>query len=725
MEAALALQCLSIHNDYGDVPVEGIVRRQFSNINVCAIIVQVVGLFLLFLPVHLFGSQLISADSVYAQDLLPIGQIQGEGSESSYRDRWVRFRGIVTGYLEDQNSRGTRFYTLYVQDVPGSEDGNPHTSDGIAVFAGARRPSLAIGDIATFAGTVTEYYGLTELDNNGLAFAIESRNNPLPVPVPLEPPADNEDAAAYLEQFEAMRVAVPVGTVVGPSHVGCGFSVLPGLTDNPRVIVSASDDPAGQIIGILHPSDVACDAMPAVATGDLVEGLAGPLTFHFERFKIVYQDPTELIVNSSEPSLKAKSLSTQAGQLSISTFNVNNFFDDNPDSGNDAEPVLTGTQLALKRAKIAAAIADGLNCPDFVAIQEVESEALLEELSGRLFEHCGFVYQVSHQESPDARGADLALLSNPTRILVDDIALIQRCTEVQTEVVDPTVACPAGQQPLFSRPPLQVRVTVDGYELVLIVNHFKSKRGGVAETVGRRLAQAATVNALVREIQQSEGIDSVVVLGDFNDYDQSAVMQAITDKGALIDALAAVTREERYSYIFDGASQLIDWILVSPALNDKIVSAGILHSNADYPIQLGDSGESEYLALRSSDHDVPYVIVDLEPEPTPSPPTPTPAQSTPDTGPTPWPRAPIPTVDKVLEHGTPTTREAEPAVANLGPEPESRPQGDLDVSTPFPVPDEASSSVWSPETIAFLTVSGFLLMGAAALLLAAFARRRT
>jgi len=133
--------------------------------------------------------------SALAQDLLPIGQIQGQGAASGYQDRLVSFRGIVTGMLEDENAAGTRFYTVFVQDAPGSEDGDPLTSDGLAIFAGARRPALTIGDVAIISGYVTEFYGMTEMHNNDQAIWVESRTNPLPEPVILEPPADNKQAA--------------------------------------------------------------------------------------------------------------------------------------------------------------------------------------------------------------------------------------------------------------------------------------------------------------------------------------------------------------------------------------------------------------------------------------------------------------------------------------------------------------------------------------------------
>jgi hypothetical protein len=87
-------------------------------------------------------------------------------------------------------------------------------------------------------------------------------------------------------------------------------------------------------------------------------------------------------------------------------------------------------------------------------------------------------------------------------------------------------------------------------------------------------------------------------------------MSTITEGGILVDALGDVPDQEKYSYIFDGASQLIDWILVSQSAADDVVEAGIAHFNADYPIQLGRSADENLLGYRSSDHDIPYVIID-------------------------------------------------------------------------------------------------------------------
>jgi hypothetical protein len=182
---------------------------------------------------------------------------------------------------------------------------------------------------------------------------------------------------------------------------------------------------------------------------------------------------------------------------------------------------------------------------------------------------------------------------------------------LETGVFDPTIQCPNGEEPLFSRPPLLVNVDIDGQSLSIFINHFKSKRGGELETAPRRLAEAQHLLELVSATMTPDKDTAIVVLGDFNDYDKSSVIEVLLESGSLIDGLERVPEVERFSYIFDGASQLVDWILVTPWLKDRIVSANIFHVNADYPYQLGLSLKDDEIHLRSSDHDIPLVVLDF------------------------------------------------------------------------------------------------------------------
>ena len=165
-------------------------------------------------------------DLAAAENLPPIGTIQGSGEFSPYVNQMVAFRGVVTGVYEDRNTRGTTYYTLFVQDAPGAEDGDPATSDGVALFLGRKRPLAHIGDQVRVSGLVTEFFGLTELDADALEIVVEASDQPLPTPISLDPPADNAALPAYFEPLEAMRVMVDgAAQVVGPTFSGCGFAV--------------------------------------------------------------------------------------------------------------------------------------------------------------------------------------------------------------------------------------------------------------------------------------------------------------------------------------------------------------------------------------------------------------------------------------------------------------------------------------------------------------------
>ncbi|MCB8942433.1 MAG: lamin tail domain-containing protein [Ardenticatenaceae bacterium] len=541
------------------------------------------------------------------ETLPTIGELQGTGDASPYVNQIVSFRGVVTGSYEDQNVAGTTFYTLFVQDVVGFEDGNPATSDGLAIFLGRQRPSYQLGDQLRITGQMTEFFGYSEISDDNLEIIVEAQSAPLPSPIPIAPPADNQEQAAYFEAYESMRVTIPgAAQVVGATFSGCSFAVVnEGLG---RVVRRSFTHPVGQIVPILHTSDVDCGDFPHVKSGDTVTGLTGPLIYNFDQFKIVQQETLALNVTASPfPPLPQPPVTT-ADQFTIATFNVENYFDTIDDTGDEAEPKPTADQLATKQAKLAQTVSTILGCPTLIGIQEVENAALLHDLAELIAPACGFTYAVAHLESADVRGIDVALLADPRRVTITGTQLRQGCTTINTGISDSNATCPAGQQPLFSRPPLQVDVTVDGRFHTLLINHFKSKREGEAETAPRRLAQAQHILSLVGELQTADPQANIIILGDFNDYELSTPMQTLTD-GGLFNTLSLIPEAERYSFVFSGAAQLIDGIFISPSLQDNIASVHIFHVNADYPDSLAADTTVPYQA---TDHDLPLLVLTLD-----------------------------------------------------------------------------------------------------------------
>lgn len=543
----------------------------------------------------------------------PIGAIQGEGAVIPYLDQVVTFRGIVTGMQEDRNTRGAIFYTLFVQDDPAEADGNPATSDAIGVFTATARPSFTPGDVVQVRGRVSEFYGLTEIDFRELEIAPLSRGGPLPPPVELA-----ELAQEGLERFETMYVALPEVRVAGPAHTGCGFAVatldtaLPQLHEDPLA-------PFPPVLPVLYQSNVACAGFPAVKRGDLVGGLAGPLTYQFDQYQLVLQDSAQLQLTVAPLPEPPHLPPAGPGGFTVASVNIQDYFASDPD-------------LPARRRKIVDLLATYLGCPAIIAVQEIENAALLEEIAAELGPPCHTRYDVAHRDGPDERGIDVALLADGHRSRIVHVQAHQGCTGLETGIGDPAGQCPAGQSPLHSRPPLQVDVEVEGTRYAFFVNHLKSKREGEIETAAWRRAQAIHLAELVNQQLQADPRSSVIVLGDFNDLPQSSPMQALLAGAPLIDPLRNLPAGARYTYIFAGLAEMLDTILLSPTAAAVLVDRGILHMNADYPAAWLANPSTPYHA---SDHDVPWVVLRLPVEATPPPPATLPA-------PAPSPAPPLP-----------------------------------------------------------------------------------
>jgi hypothetical protein len=58
--------------------------------------------------------------------------------------------------------------------------------------------------------------------------------------------------------------------------------------------------------------------------------------------------------------------------------------------------------------------------------------------------------------------------------------------------------------------------------------------------------------------------------------------------GALVDTINRLPRAQRYDYVFDGDSESLSGLLVSPALNRPISYAAPVHINADFAGQTSD-----------------------------------------------------------------------------------------------------------------------------------------
>jgi hypothetical protein len=83
-----------------------------------------------------------------------------------------------------------------------------------------------------------------------------------------------------------------------------------------------------------------------------------------------------------------------------------------------------------------------------------------------------------------------------------------------------------------------------------------------------------------------------MVLGDLNDFQFSEPLN-ILEGEILINLIDSLPIEERYTYVYDGNSQVLDHILISENIEDDFIALDILHNNSSFDH-----------TQRFSDHDI-------------------------------------------------------------------------------------------------------------------------
>lgn len=104
----------------------------------------------------------------------------------------------------------------------------------------------------------------------------------------------------------------------------------------------------------------------------------------------------------------------------------------------------------------------------------------------------------------------------------------------------------------------------------------------------QRHQQATIVHDFVADIEGADPQAAVVVVGDINDFDCSATAEILTRGGVLTDLPRTLPVDERYTYVYQGNSEVLDHILLSPGLATTAYDYDIVHINAEFPDQASD-----------------------------------------------------------------------------------------------------------------------------------------
>ncbi len=545
-----------------------------------------------------------------AANQIPIGtsicEVQAGGGSSPLVDTLVVVEGVVTVDFIETDLLGFFMQAPGCDVDPGDGD-DPDSSDGILVFTNRETEiSVSPGELVRVTGIVNEYFGMTEIevcppyssDLSVAACSVEVIGEAsVPEPILLEVPAEAAAATPYLEAHEGMLVALPTSRVIGATNTHGEAYVVPASSGVMRIFRS---DDEGRSLGLMFPL-----GWQVLDHADQVEGLVGALNYAFGNFKLVIDGGAEFDVTRAgiEPPRAAPA---GPDEVTIATYNVENFFDpvDDPHK-NDTEWTPSEADYAISVARRALSIRDFLGKPDIIGLQEVESIRALTDLAEH--EHLADAgYEALLVEGPDGRGIDVGFLYRRGKIELVSHAAHQKCVSPEPIGGGPLGRCalPDGGDgfPLFGRPPLVAtfKVRDTGGRLNVIVNHFKSKSGEVESKPSVRTDMAKHVVELVAELEDSEPAVPVIVLGDLNDFEDSLPLETFWDAG-FSDLRTRVPAEMDYTYVFNGVSQNLDYILVRPPMEESVIAFGPLHINADYGAP--PDGKSDHPSPRVSDHD--------------------------------------------------------------------------------------------------------------------------
>ena len=274
----------------------------------------------------------------------------------------------------------------------------------------------------------------------------------------------------------------------------------------------------------------------------------------------------------------------ERGDMRIGFYNVENLFDTIDDPGNSQDDeFLPGSSKNWNAERYQQKISDigevfrALDYPVLMGLSEVENRGVLQDLvDSEKLRDAG--YGIVHEDSPDFRGIDVALLYRKAEFSVADF------TAIEVELP------PSVSEFSTTRDILQVRGTLRNEEVFLFVNHWPSRSGGVSATSGKREFAAGVLRSAIDEILLNNPDANIIALGDFNDepYNRSLTdaLQVQTQKPVMPDnqlynCTIPFLEAGAGSYMYQGEWQMYDQLVVSGRLLDtsgtlKILSFDIL-----------------------------------------------------------------------------------------------------------------------------------------------------
>ena len=268
-------------------------------------------------------------------------------------------------------------------------------------------------------------------------------------------------------------------------------------------------------------------------------------------------------------------LHAQNDRFAIVFYNVENLFDtiDNPET-KDEEFTPQGskkwnTEKYNKKlqdlARVLSSVTPG-SLPEIIGLAEIENLEVLTDLIKTPPLSKGN-YGIIHENSPDARGIDVALLYRKDRFKYTSHKSIQVIFPFDSTLRTRDILYVSGK-------------ATDGKDIHFYVNHWSSRSGGEKQTETQRMFSAVALRRNMDILLTKDSKSRIVIMGDLNDEptNQSLmnVLQASNKrKNILLSDLYNLFYDYHNlgkggSYYYQGTWNMLDHIIISHnLLNQK------------------------------------------------------------------------------------------------------------------------------------------------------------
>lgn len=354
-------------------------------------------------------------------------------------------------------------------------------------------------------------------------------------------------------------------------------------------------------LGTLYPSTV-----PAINLGDRLGNVTGVMDYDFGNFEV---RATQLVtVTPAGLQPETTSLVGTSNKVTVASYNVLNL------------NALSTPSINNQRARLASQIVNNLRSPDVIALQEIQdnngttndgttaADQTLQKLVDAITAAGGPAYAFFdvapvNNTSGGAPGANIrnAFLYNPARVQLESFVSL-------TPAVLEAVGASDSNAFFDSRNPLAATFSFGGEEFTVINNHLTSRTGSTPIFGGpqpffqagevEREAQAQALNDYVDFLLSADREARILVVGDFNTFeftnDLTEILPGTLNGRAVLKSLLnEIEDDNRYTFIFDGNSQILDHIFATRSLLEN-VEFDIVHVNVDFTFRRNDIVGSDH-----------------------------------------------------------------------------------------------------------------------------------